>query len=123
MLAVGGKKNLQATYAWHLDKTQIRMTKLEKKGNLEIETVQNPGLQYDSKEKKFVAWKGGTDVYIFESGTNNWTRHAAAPTNTANPGHPAENGTYRHFRYSEKLNLHVLLSSVDQDVFVYRMAK
>ncbi|MET0081761.1 MAG: hypothetical protein ABW079_02020 [Sedimenticola sp.] len=123
MLAVGGKRNLRATFLWNLEDPPSSIQLLNTKGDLEIEHTKNPGLQYDPTIGKFVAWRGGTDIFIFDIDTLQWIKHSADLDNRADPGNQVKNGTYGRFRYSEKHNVYVLMNGVDSNVYLYRIDK
>jgi hypothetical protein len=80
-----------------------------------------PGFVWDPIIEKFVAWSGGADVYTLDGTTHAFTRVAPAATNTVIPTAAAAQGTYGRFRYSPKYNAYVVVNSVDQNVFIYRL--
>jgi hypothetical protein len=80
-----------------------------------------PGLDYDPVSDKMVAWKGGTDIYSLDLDNWQWTRHAAAATNTVTPTAPSGSGTYGRFRYVPSKNVFIVVNGVDENVFIYRL--
>jgi hypothetical protein len=70
----------------------------------------------------FVAWSGGTDVYVLDPTAWRWTRRAPSPENRADPGPQLSTGTYGKFRYVPALDLFVVMNGVQRNVFVYRLA-
>jgi hypothetical protein len=82
-----------------------------------------PGWDFDNKTNEFVGWDGGTTVFSFNPDTNVWTQQNAAAGNLLNPGAvDAVKGTYGRWRYSEKYNVFVLVDSVDENVYLYRLS-
>ncbi len=83
--------------------------------------VRNPGLDYDPVSGSIVAWNGGADVYTLDMATRTWTRVPPAPGNTVVPTNPAATGTYGRWRYSPRYNVFIVVNSVKQNVFAYRL--
>ncbi len=78
------------------------------------------GCEYDPVSGRFVAWDGGGDVYTLDFDTRVWTRRAATGPviPTAAPGQ----GTFGRWRYSPSKNVFVAVNSIDENVYVYRLA-
>ncbi|MBK6697066.1 MAG: hypothetical protein IPG50_33500 [Myxococcales bacterium] len=114
MVAVGAG----AAWAWNLN-TGARTT-LVTTGPKDIEAAINPGLAWDSSVKRLVGWKGGSEVFTLDLPTKTWTKVAAA--GTVVPTTAQEKGTFGRFRYSPAKNVYVLVNSVDDNVFVYRLS-
>jgi len=88
-------------------------------GDTEIEDARNPGLAYHAASGHLIAWAGGKDVYRLDLGTLTWTK--VAGSGTVDPGPAATRGTYGRWRYVPSLDVFVVVSSVDANVFVYRL--
>jgi hypothetical protein len=73
------------------------------------------------KPWQFVGWSGGRDVFLLNPATWAWTRISADPSNTIIPTASALTGTYGRWRYSERYNVFVVVNSIDENVFVYRL--
>ena len=86
-----------------------------------IEFARAPGLAYDPVADRFVAWDGGADVYVLDWDAQTWTRITPAAANTVTPTGAATQGTFGRFRYSPSKNVFVVVNSVDQDVYMYRL--
>jgi len=50
-----------------------------------------------------------------------WTKVTPAVGNTVTPTGSAANGTYGRFRYVPSKDVFILVNSVDENVFVYRL--
>jgi len=97
-------------------------------GDRTIQNSKGHGFEWDPVSKAFVGWAGGTSVYVlrppsgdWRTGTWQWTRVDAAPTNKVNPGEPNRNGTYSRWRYVPAYNVFVVVNRVDENVFFYRL--
>lgn len=90
-------------------------------GATEIQRPSGPGFVYDSISDKFVAWKGGTDVYTLDMDTRVWTKHAPASINTVVPTQATGCGTYGRFRYIPSRNLFIGVNGVTENVYFYRL--
>lgn len=93
-------------------------------GDTAIEQCYGPGLAYDSKADRMVAWCGKGDVYSLDLDRRVWTRHAGRdekipgdPTNT-----PGTKGTWGRFRYMPEYNAYIVVNGNRQNVFIYRLA-
>jgi hypothetical protein len=92
-------------------------------GDTTMDSANDAGIAFDSSINKIVAYAGGTDVFVFDADTNEWTRRNADSGNSANPGGvTAEGGIFGRFRYSKNLNVYVYVDSVDNNVYLYRLA-
>jgi len=77
-----------------------------------------PGLAYDPAIRRIVAWNGGNSVYSLDLDTGIWT-----PTSYPNgPGAAQENGTFKRWSYSAGLRGFVLVNSMNQDAYVFRLS-
>lgn len=84
-----------------------------------------PGFQYDPTIKKFVAWRGGANVYTFDLTTRTFTLLPPAASNTVTPPTPDNNtskGTYGKFRYIPSRNAYVMAHMTTQNVYLYRLS-
>jgi hypothetical protein len=91
-------------------------------GDTSIVNANFPGLDYDPMGERLVAWSGGADVYTLDLQTHRWTRVSPAPTNTVAPTAAAESGTNGRFRYIPAWNVFIVVNSIDQNVYLYRLS-
>jgi len=110
------------------------------RGATEILETENPGFAYDPVSDKFIAWSGTTqdmvandnrldpepyinpaDIYVLDMDTAMWIKVSPLPSNTVIPTPATSQGTYGRFRYVPSKNVFVLVNSVDENVFVYRL--
>lgn len=81
----------------------------------------NPGLDYDAVLDRLVWWGGGPSLWSIDLDAMAWVEHPAAPDDATVPPEPIANGTYGRFRYAIAEDLFVLVSAIDQNVFVRRL--
>ena len=84
-----------------------------------------PGFQYDPTIKKFIAWRGGADVYSFDPTTLAFSKISSAVVNTVTPPTPnnsTSKGTYGKFRYIPSKNLYIMTHMTNQNVFFYKLS-
>ena len=79
----------------------------------------NPGVAYDPTSGQIVVWEGGAQVYTLNLGANVWLKHE--PSNQVAPGVQANYGTYGRFRYVPSRNVFIVVNSVDENVFFYKL--
>ncbi|MFO0569715.1 MAG: hypothetical protein U0263_28960, partial [Polyangiaceae bacterium] len=80
-----------------------------------------PGLDFDSSQKKFVLWHGGSEVFTFDPTAKAFAKHAGAGPS---PGPvTTSGGVFGRFRYVPSRNVFVRLNSVDENVFAFRLAE
>jgi Galactose oxidase, central domain len=122
MVLIGSGTERPQALSWNLDRPG-RATDLRPltTGHEEIERAYGPGFDFHGPSGKFVAWAGGTSVYVLDPGDWRWARCAAAPGNGADPGPQLSTGTYGRFRYVPRLDLFVLMNGVKRNVFVFRL--
>jgi hypothetical protein len=81
--------------------------------------LQSPGVAYDPVADRIVAWHGGSEVWALDMDTGAWTQVAA----NAGPASSGQvNGTFGRWGYVEKYNLFVLVNSIDENAWVFRLA-
>ncbi|MBW8886708.1 MAG: hypothetical protein JF616_03025 [Fibrobacteres bacterium] len=76
-----------------------------------------PGMAYDSKTDKLVAWNGG-GVYALDLTTKAWTRMSS----TGAPPAQSQYGTYGRFRYVPEENVFILVNDIEQNVSFYKLS-
>ncbi len=131
-----------AVQVWDIDREGYSLFRLMiTTGATEILEARNPGIVYDPASDRIIAWNGTTreviptdrrldpepyidpaDIYILDMDTAVWTRVSPAPGNTVTPTPATRNGTYGRFRYVPSKNVFVLVNSVDENVYVYRLS-
>jgi hypothetical protein len=121
LVLIGSGTQRPQALSWNLDRpggvTDLRRITT---GDKDIERAYAPGFDFHRPSGKFVAWAGGTSVYVLDPDDWRWTRHVAASGNSADPGRPLATGTYGRFRYVPRLDLFVLMNGVKRNVFVFR---
>lgn len=111
----------------------VKMATLTATGTIALQTVGTtgatamvgakfPGLAYDPVSDRIVAWAGGATLYSLNMDTLVWTRNDPAPSNTVTPPPQADMGTYGRFQYVASKNAFVVVSDVDQDVYVCKLS-
>lgn len=93
-------------------------------GDKEIEQCYAPGLVYDSRADRFVAWCGKGDVYTLNLENRNWKRHSGkGDALPGDPDHtPGIRGTWGRFRYMPEYNAYIVVNGNRQNIFLYRLA-
>jgi hypothetical protein len=90
-------------------------------GPQNVVAAECPGLAFDPATNLIVGWVGGADVFTLDPATWVWTRRTPAATNAVIPTAPTGQGTYGRFRYVPSRNAFVVVNSIDEDVYVYRL--
>src|SRR5262249_17969100 len=75
------------------------------------------GMVFDPNTHKLVIWGGGDTVYVYDPTTNVST----AVTYPGGPGPAQPNGTYGRWTYSPAMGVFVLINSIDQNAFTFRL--
>lgn len=122
LFLVIGSGNRRQALKWNLDRpdSPIDLRPLTH-GDVEIEAAYGPGLDFHPRSGKFVAWAGGTDVYVLDPANWGWTRVPASAGNRVDPGPQLRTGTYGRFRYVESIDAFILVNGANQNVFFYRI--
>jgi hypothetical protein len=119
-VAIGGGN----ARSWDLDHPNLESVAVPRTGDGVAATAPGcPGFEYDSQAHKLVSWVGGGDVYTLDVAAGTWARVTPASGNQVVPGDATVNGTRGRFRYVASLNVYVLVSTVDSDVFLYRLVR
>ena len=85
-----------------------------------VTSQQSPGVAYDPVADRVVAWHGGTNVYALNMDTGAWTQ---AATNTGPTAAAPSQGTFGRFEYIPQYKVFALINSIDQNAWVFRLAK
>jgi hypothetical protein len=106
----------------NLDSESLEGTIIKTSGVREIEEVLKPGVVFDEKIGKVVAWAGGANVYVLDLSENAWKKQEPASINKVEPGpQNAAGGTFGRFQKSEQMNVYVLMDLATENVFLYRL--
>jgi hypothetical protein len=79
-----------------------------------------PGVEYDPISEKIVAWIGGATVYTLDLNTMSWTTHPS--TGSVVPARSRNNYAFNRWRYVPSKNAFVTVSTIDTNVFIYRLS-
>jgi hypothetical protein len=79
------------------------------------------GFDYDPINDKFVAWRGGADVYTLDPVTLVWSKISPSASNTVIPTAANLNGTFGRFRYIPSKNAFIVVNAVNQNVYIYKL--
>jgi hypothetical protein len=83
-------------------------------------TKQSPGIDYDPVADRIVAWHGGRNVYALNMDTGVWTQVAinVGPTSAGK-----EQGTFGRWGYVPQYKVFALVTDIDENGWVFRLAK
>lgn len=126
MLLIGGG----ALHEFNIDTyTYATHSAADLVGDTEILGATSPGFVYDPASQRFVAWSGESasgirpqDVYVVDPVSLVVERRAPVATSTVIPTDAAKWGTYGRWRYVPSKNVFVLVNSISENVFVYRLS-
>ena len=85
-----------------------------------VTSKQSPGIAYDPVADRIVAWHGGGNVYALDMDSGAWAQVAT------NPGPTAEapwQGTFGRWGYIPQYRVFALINDIDQNAWVFRLAK
>jgi hypothetical protein len=117
LLALGQGKLIQ----WDLKKPDAPAIDLATVGEAPPASINNSGFTFDTKRGWFVAWNGGTSVYVFEIGAKVWKKVTIAATNKVIPTEAAHTGTYGRFQYVASKDVYVGVNATGEDVYFFRL--
>ncbi|MBU2712775.1 hypothetical protein [Zooshikella harenae] len=97
---------------------------LTTQGDTEIEQFANVGFAAHQPSGLLVAWHSGAVVYTLNLKTMSWKKRLSKMSGKKKLAPKAlQNGTFGRFRYSEKYNIFIVVNSVKDPVFLYRLAQ
>jgi hypothetical protein len=113
-----------ATRCYDMNRTDndIPLLTIGTTGDKTAETANFPGVEYDPNSDRIIAWVGGTHVYALDLTTRVWRKIPPAPTNSVTPSDPTHNGTHSRWRYVPSKNVFVVVNSIDQNLFAYKLS-
>ena len=85
-----------------------------------VTSQQAPGIDYDPVADRIVAWHGGGGVYALNMDTGAWSQVATNPGPTASA--PTQ-GTFGRWGYIPQFGVFALINDIDQNAWVFRLAK
>jgi hypothetical protein len=109
-------------YSFDLDSPSLTRQTLSTTGDQAMVSTRYPGLAYDPVTDRIVGWRGGASVYTLNLDTRAWTKIDPAPTNSVIPTNPPGQGTYGRWRYVRSKNVFIVVNSIDQNVYIYRLS-
>lgn len=83
-----------------------------------VATNQSPGMAYDPVADRMVAWHGGGNVYALNMDTATWTQVATGPGPTSSA--PVQ-GTFGRWGYVPAYRVFVMVNSIDENAWVFRL--
>lgn len=89
-------------------------------GEREIEQCYGPGLEYDSRAERLVAWCSGGDVYALEGSPLRWVKYPASGDVFPGPRTAQMRGTWGRFRYMPEYDAYIVVNGLHDNVFLYR---
>ena len=111
-------------FAYDLQQTgTISRQDLSTTGDTSMVSIAYPGIVYDPVSDKMVAWNGGVDVYLLDLDTLVWTRVTPAPTNTVIPTPAPHQGTFGRWQYIPSKNAFIVVNSIDENVWIYKLSQ
>ena len=103
-----------------VDLTTYETTTMATTNTPPLVNVGSPGVAYDPVADRIVAWSGGSDVYSLNMDTRAWSQVASGTGPTASaPGQ----GTFGRWGYIPQYGVFALINSVDENAWVFRLAK
>lgn len=108
--------------AWDLRNPEAAPFVPSTSGDRALESRGAPGFVFDSNVRKFVGWGSGSRVYVLDPDTWVWERREADNGNAVVPTNAPSAGTYGRFQYLPHWNAYVLVNSVSENVYFYRLA-
>lgn len=98
-------------------------------GDTEIVCATEPGIVFDHSINKFVAWSGDLnkgirpeDVYVIDPIHIVAEKRIPAVSNQVIPSEAADWGTFGRFRYVPSKNVFVVVNSISENVYIYRLS-
>jgi len=103
-----------------IDLSTYRMTTMATTNTPSLVNDASPGVAYDPVADRIVAWSGGSNVYALNMDTGVWTQVAtgAGPTAAA-----VSQGTFGRWAYIPGYRVFALINGIDQNAWVFRLAK
>ncbi|WNM63965.1 fibronectin type III domain-containing protein [Candidatus Nitrospira neomarina] len=108
-------------FAYNLNNSGIiqRQT-LSTSGATNMVSANYPGVDYDPVSDRIVAWHGGANVYTLNMDTLVWTKHIT--TNSVIPTSAPHQGTFNRWRYVPSKNVFIVVNSIDENVYIYKLS-
>jgi hypothetical protein len=97
--------------------SHYKLQTLTTTGGSAVVSAAYPGLAYDSRQDKIVAWIGGNTVYSLDMDTKAWI---ATSSYTGGPGSAGSTGTYKRWSYVPAADCFVLNNTYSQNTFTFR---
>jgi hypothetical protein len=103
-----------------LDLSTFKMATMATTGTPSLVNENSPGVGYDPVADRIVAWSGGSDVFALNMDTGVWSQVA---TNAGPSALAPVQGTFGRWGYIPQYRLFALINGVDQNAWVFRLAK
>lgn len=109
-------------YSFDLSSPTLARQTIAISGDQTMVNARYPGIAYDPVTDRIVGWNGGASVYSLNLDTRTWTKINPAPTNTVTPSNPPGQGTYGRWRYVPSKNVFIVVNSIDENVYIYKLS-
>lgn len=106
---------------WDLAKPDAAPMHMDIPASVEAAQKQNPGFTWDSKRKVFVAWSGGSKLWVLNPANLGWAAVPLSGDNTVIPTAGEKLGTYGRFRYVASQDVFVGVNRISESVYLFRM--
>ncbi len=116
-VAIGEGKTL----TWNLMNGTAQLTELSTTGDKDILSAKNAGIAYDTDAEVFVAWNGGTNVYVLDVDAKQWAKMPIGSGNSVTPTAATSNGIFGRWQYLPTRKVFVGVNATNQNVFVYKL--
>jgi len=80
-------------------------------------TSKSPGYDYDSVRDEYVAWEGGSTLYIYNPTTDSWSTRSPGGV-TPTPGTPE--GINGRFAYAAEYDVFIGVNAISESVYMYK---
>ncbi len=108
-------------YIWDISVDPVTRNPSTVTGDAQVLESYYPGLDYNAKQEKLVAWVGGGDVYVLNWATNHWDKVIPDVDNVVTPPTKRYNGTFGRFRYVPSKDVFILVNDATENVFFYKL--
>lgn len=121
-IAIGPDGEGKATLLkWELADPDAEPVIMDIPASVEAARKPNPGFAWDSKRRVFVAWSGGSGLWVLDPATLGWYPVPLAATNKVTPTAGEKLGTYGRFRYSPSKDVFLGVNRTSENVWLFRM--
>ncbi len=124
LVAVGGAAGVTGrVYSWDISNLSAAIPAVSRTTTGAGAVQPMNSIVYDPVSDHVIGWNGGANIFLLNTNTWAWATQTPALGNTVTPTAAQTNGTYGRFRYMPDYHALIVVNSIDENVYIYKLGR